>query len=38
MINNDEVFLLVVVGYLELVVFVGYDKNGELIGVVFVGK
>ena len=38
MINNDEVLLSAVAGYPELAVPAGYDKNGEPIGVVFVGK
>ena len=38
MINNDEVLLSAVAGYPELAVPAGYDKNGEPIGVVFVGN
>ncbi|MFJ6192340.1 amidase family protein [Bacillus thuringiensis] len=38
MINNDEVLLSAVAGYPELAIPAGYDKNGEPIGVVFVGK
>ncbi len=38
MINNDEVLLSAVAGYPELAVPAGYDKNGEPIGVVLVGK
>ncbi|MED3540809.1 amidase family protein [Bacillus toyonensis] len=38
MINNDEVLLSAVAGYPELAVPAGYDKNGEPVGVVFVGR